>query len=54
MTRLTKEIKEKICRNAIEQSPATKELEGVNEVLSELALDVYNDNVTKKVRNFSK
>ena len=48
MTRLTKEIKEKICKNAIEQSPATKELEGVNEELSELALDVYNDNVTKK------
>ena len=48
MTRLTKEIKEKICRNAIEQSPATKELEEVNEELSELALDVYNDNVTKK------
>ena len=46
MTRLTKEIKEKICRNAIEQSPANNELEYVNEELSKLAIDVYNDNVT--------
>lgn len=48
MTRLTKEIKERICRNAIEQSPANKELEEVNKELSKLALDVYNDNATNK------
>ncbi|KDN11133.1 Nmad5 family putative nucleotide modification protein [Gilliamella sp. Imp1-1] len=46
MTRLTKTIKEQICKNAIEQSPANKELEIANENLSKLALDVYNDNVT--------
>lgn len=46
MTRLTKFIKEQICKNAIEQSPVTKELEITNENLSKLALDVYNDNVT--------
>ncbi|OCG45674.1 hypothetical protein A9G34_00815 [Gilliamella sp. Choc4-2] len=46
MTRLTKNIKEQICKNAVEQSPANKELEIANENLSKLALDVYNDNVT--------
>lgn len=46
MTRLTKSLKEQICKNAIEQSPVTKELEIANENLSKLALDVYNDNVT--------
>ncbi|OCG77346.1 hypothetical protein A9G42_05425 [Gilliamella sp. Nev6-6] len=46
MTRLTKTIKEQICKNAIKQSPVTKELEIANENLSKLALDVYNDNVT--------
>lgn len=48
MTRLTKEIKDKICRNAIDQSPANKELAEVNEKLLKLALDVYNDNATNK------
>jgi hypothetical protein len=46
MTRLTKTIKERICKNAVEQSPANKELEKVDENLLQLALDVYNDNVT--------
>ena len=46
MTRLTKEIKEKICKNAIEQSPVNKELEEVTGELSKLALDIYKDNVT--------
>ncbi|WP_081297994.1 Nmad5 family putative nucleotide modification protein [Gilliamella sp. Occ3-1] len=49
MTRLTKSIKEQICKNAIEQSPVTKELKTVNENLSKLALDVYNDNVTSEL-----
>ena len=48
MTRLTKEIKEEICRNAIEQSPANKELAKVNDNLSKLALDVFNDTATNK------
>lgn len=48
MTRLTKEIKEKICRNAIKESPVNKELIEVNNCLSQLALDVYNDNATSK------
>lgn len=46
MTRLTKNIKKQICKNAIEQSLANKELKTANENLSKLALDVYNDNVT--------
>ncbi|MFQ1017897.1 Nmad5 family putative nucleotide modification protein [Gilliamella sp. BG7] len=49
MTRLTKSIKEQICKNAIEQSLANKELKTVNENLSKLALDVYNDNVTAEL-----
>lgn len=48
MTRLTKRIKEKICRKAIEQSPANKALAEVNKNLLKLALDVYNDNATNK------
>lgn len=48
MTRLTKEIKLRICRNAINQSPVSKELKDVGEKLSKLALDVYNDNVTEE------
>lgn len=46
MTRLTIEIKKRICDNAIEQSPVTKALKDVKEKLSKLALDVYNDNAT--------
>ncbi|OCG58750.1 Nmad5 family putative nucleotide modification protein [Gilliamella sp. GillExp13] len=46
MTRLTKSIKEQICKNAIDQSLVNKELKTANENLSKLALDVYNDNVT--------
>lgn len=46
MTRLTKFIKEQICKNAIDQSLVNKELKTANENLSKLALDVYNDNVT--------
>ncbi|OCG77846.1 Nmad5 family putative nucleotide modification protein [Gilliamella sp. Occ4-3] len=46
MTRLTKTIKEQICKNAIDQSLVNKELKTANENLSKLALDVYNDNVT--------
>ena len=48
MTRLTKRIKEKICRKAIEQSPVNKALAEVNSQLSKLTLDVYNDNATNE------
>lgn len=48
MTRLTKKIKGKICREAIEQSPVNKALAEVNSQLSKLILDVYNDNATNK------
>lgn len=49
MTRLTKFIKEQICKNAIDQSLVNKELKTANENLSKLALDVYNDNVTAEL-----
>lgn len=46
MTRLTKSMKENICENALAQSSVNKELVANKEKEQELAVEIYNDNVT--------
>lgn len=48
MTRLTKEIKEIICENALSQSSVSKALADNKQKRAELGLEIYNDNVTDK------
>lgn len=48
MTRLTRDIKKTILIRAIEQSPIVKEIKNIKQKLANLAIEIYNDNVTKE------
>lgn len=48
MTRLTSDIKKTILIRAIEQSPIVKEIKNIKQKLANLAIEIYNDNVTKE------
>lgn len=48
MTRLTNSIKEIICKNAIDQSPIVQKIKNEEQKLENLAIEIYNDNVTSE------
>lgn len=48
MTRLTNNIKKTICENAINQSPTVQQIKNTEQKLKELAIEIYNDNVTSE------
>lgn len=48
MTRLTNNIKKTICKNAINQSPTVQQIKNTEQKLKELAIEIYNDNVTSE------
>lgn len=48
MTRLTKEVRKIICENALSQSPIKEKIITVRQKLEQLAVDIYNDNVTSE------
>lgn len=48
MTRLTNDIRKTICENAINQSPFIQKIKNTEQKLTELAIAIYNDNVTSE------